>query len=313
MATNPPPRSSPSSLSQKRSGSPLSLDLSSLPALSTPHPPSNTLLITRLSNPKIFHPASLATIREHITSLAGGRINSFSPLRSMQRIIVSFLDESAAVRVRQEIDGIALLPPQDRTESSEGSVTKCYFGEPTPLYTENEVKYLERPDQGRLFFISPPPSPPIGWEMKHEDAPNKEVHAEDLASKLQKLTARMETPETSPIDSGEEEDDRPRLHSVDELHRRQKTRSAAAVTAAGGNEMQVDDGESPRKMRSRSSTLIYDPKAHGDSPALPAVMLQTEDDDEVDPGESSDIDLMEKEKPIMAHTARPPVELMQAL
>ncbi|RMZ80040.1 hypothetical protein DV738_g3015, partial [Chaetothyriales sp. CBS 135597] len=307
--SSPPAPSSPSSLSQKRSRSPLSLDLSSLPALSTPHPPSNTLLITRLSNPKIFHPASLATIREHLTSLAGGRINSFSPLKSMHRIIVSFLDEDAAIRVRQEIDGIALLPPQDGTENSEGSVTKCYFGEPTPLYTENEVKYLERPDQGRLFFISPPPSPPIGWEMKAEDPPNKEVHAGDLASKLQKLTSRMETPEMSPTDSGEEDDEKSRLFTANELHRLQRTRSATT----GVNVLQVDGGDSPRKTRSRSSTLIYDPKAHGDSPALPAVMLETEDDDDVEFGDSSDIDLVGKEKPIMAHTARPPVELMQGL
>ncbi|RMD40683.1 hypothetical protein DV735_g4431, partial [Chaetothyriales sp. CBS 134920] len=201
----------------------------------------------------------------------------------MHRIIVSFLDQDAAIRVRQEIDGIALLPPQDAAEGHEGTVTKCYFGEPTPLYTENEVKYLERPDQGRLFFISPPPSPPIGWEMKAEDPPNKEVHAGDLASKLQKLTSRMETPDMSPVDSGEEDDDKLRLHTADELLRLQRTRSATA-----GNVMQIDGGESPLKTRSRSSTLIYDPKAHGDN-------------------------LIGKEKPIMAHTARPPVELMQGL
>ena len=56
-------------------------------------------------------------------------------------------------------------------------------------------------------------------------------------------------------------------------------------------------------MRSRSSTLIYDPKAHGDSPHLPAVTLETEDD--------SEVELDDQTKSPMAHTSRPPVELME--
>lgn len=78
--STPSPPTSPGaspSIFQKRSRSPLSLDLSSIPPLSSPRPPTNTLLITRLDDPKIFHAASLATIREHLNSLAP--LNSFSP------------------------------------------------------------------------------------------------------------------------------------------------------------------------------------------------------------------------------------------
>merc|ERR1711939_736893 len=103
---------------------------------SHPAPPSNTLLITRLENPKIFHPASLATIRQHINELA--TLNSFSPLKSLCRIICSFYDTDSAIRVRQAIDGTPILGT---------SVAKCYFGEPTPI--GDEKKYLERPDAGR--------------------------------------------------------------------------------------------------------------------------------------------------------------------
>ncbi|KAK5264757.1 hypothetical protein LTR96_009924 [Exophiala xenobiotica] len=274
--------SSPGSLSAKRARSPLSLDLSSLPPLSQPAPPSNTLLITRLEDSKIFHPASLATIRQHINDLAP--LNSFSPLKSLCRIICSFYDTDSAIRVRQAIDGTAILGT---------SVAKCYFGEPTPI--GDEKKYLERPDAGRLFFISPPPSPPMGWEMKHEDAPNKEVHAEDLASKLNKLSGKFNT---SAVDSGEDESKM--QYSAEALQKLKQTRARAFSGVSPDNS---PIPSSPGKHRSRSSTLIYDPKAHGDSPALPAVMLETEDD--------SDVELEDSQKKVMAHTARPPVELME--
>jgi hypothetical protein len=59
---------------------------------------------------------------------------------------------------------------------------------------------------------------------------------------------------------------------------------------------------SPMKVRSRSSTLIYDPKAHGDSPGLPAVMVEAEEDSDVE---------LDSGKVGLKHTARPPVELME--
>ena len=283
LDTSSPPQSAGSSpsVSKKRSRSPLSIDLTSLPPLSSPAPPSNTLLITRLDDPKIFHAASIATIREHINSIAP--LNSFSPLKSMHRIIVSFFNEQDAVKVRQQIDGTAFLS---------SSIAKCYFGEPTPI--DNNTKYLDRPDAGRLFFISPPPSPPVGWEMRHEDPPNREVHAEDLASKLQRLTGRMETPEASPVE------DIKMQYTSEDLQKLKTARSAALSGIS--EEVPSPSSASPMKGgRSRSSTLIYDPKVYGDSPALPAVMLETEDDGDVE---------LETSKPIPMHTSRPPVELM---
>ena len=57
------------------------------------------------------------------------------------------------------------------------------------------------------------------------------------------------------------------------------------------------------RTRSRSSTVIYDPEAHGDSPALPAVKVEDYTADE-------DVRLDTDAKKIIAHTSRPPVELM---
>ncbi|OQU97978.1 hypothetical protein CLAIMM_03825 [Cladophialophora immunda] len=209
----------------------------------------------------------------------------------MHRIICSFYDVDAAIAVRQVFDGSAVMGD---------TVAKCYFGEPTPI--GDEKKYLDRPDAGRLFFISPPPSPPVGWEMKEEDPPNKHVHAEDLASKLEKLNGKLTSSPTNPDDSASE-DDAKMQYTAEGLQRLKASRARAFSGVSAENSPTAD--ASPKKHRSRSSTLIYDPKAHGDSPALPAVMLEAEDESDVE---------LEPEGPskkILASTPRPPVELME--
>ncbi|CAM1509937.1 Fc.00g002720.m01.CDS01 [Cosmosporella sp. VM-42] len=251
MSTQSSPTTSPvlnhsrsSSTASRRSN--LTLDLSNLPPLSPPTPPSNTLLFTNLNNPDIFRADNLQTIRDLVSQTAP--IHAFAPLKSFRRILISFFDDQASIAVRQIWDAETVM----------GEVLKVYFGQPTSVEVKDE--HLALPDAGKLFFISPPPSPPHGWEMKLEDAPNKLVHAEDLAEALAKLHHRpmpMDSPITPP------------------------------------------DSAMPGR-RSRSSTLIYQP---GDS-GMPAVIV----DDMTD--EPEGCSPMEEPKPIMAHTERPPVELM---
>jgi len=102
--------------------------------------------------------------------------------------------------------------------------------------------------------------------MKLEDAPNKLVHAEDLAEALAKLHHRPRTDlPASPLSDGED--------------------------GAG-------------RKRSGSSTTIYNPGEHGSSPNLPAIEVE-------DLTGENDFSPIEQEKPILAHTSRPPVELME--
>lgn len=121
-----------------------------------------------------------------------------------------------------------------------------------------------------MFFISPPPSPPFGWEVRNEGPPNKEVHAEDLASALAGLKQRPDTvaAETS-FQKGKEE-----------VAERLRARSGSSTTMT-----------------------VYQPETHGGSPGLPAVVVEdttgSEEESPVNGGQ------------ILAHTARPPVELMQ--
>jgi len=148
---------------------------------------------------------------------------------------------------------------------------KIYFGTHTNVEPKDE--HLNLPDAGKLFFISPPPSPPHGWEMKMEDAPNKQVHAEDLAEALAKLHGRP-----VPSVGGD---------------------MPASPASDGGFNSSVTVGGRTRS----SSTTIYDPAEHGNSPGLPAIsVIDTTGEFEPSP--------IEMEKPILAHTSRPPVELM---
>jgi len=99
-----------------------------------------------------------------------------------------------------------------------------------------------------------------------EDAPNKQVHADDLAEALALLHGRPSKSDMPPTPTS-------------------------------------DNGNFEGRNRSGSSTTIYDPSEHGGSPGLPAISVEDFTGEwEVSP--------IIEEKPIFAHTTRPPVELM---
>lgn len=259
----------------------LSIDLSNIPPLSQPTPPSNTLLITDLRDLILFQPSSLDAIRNQITTVAP--LNSFSPLPSLRRIVCSFRSVEDAVTIRQSLEGHRLLNKNVRP--------RIYFGEPTPVLSEEELhrpkRLLEAPQMDKLFFISPPPSPPHGWVLRNEDPPNKEVHAGDLAHALSQLKT----------------DPQPESFEVD---------PATPVSISSDNRT----GSWPpagSQQRSRSSTIIFHPDGHGNSPNLPAVMVE-----DVSLAADEDVDMDVEMSPIAMpvvkmppKTTRPPVELME--
>lgn len=251
--------------------------MANLPPLSQPTPPSNTLLITDLHDLHVFQPAALDDIRKQITAVAP--LNSFSPLPSMRRIVCSFHNDEDATAVRKLLDGKQLL---DREVWP-----RIYFGEPTPILDGGRPKLLEAPQVSKMFFISPPPSPPHGWVMRNEDPPNKEVHATDLAHAL----SMLKTDQTQPAES-----------TVDPA-------TPVSITSDKRTSSWPLAGS---QQRSRSSTIIYNPEDHGSSPNLPAVMVEDMtmdvDHDDMDM-DMSPIEMSLKQMP--PKTSRPPVELME--
>lgn len=231
---------SPVSLTQRRQSN-LSIDLSDLPALSEPAPPTNTLIITNLQSLEIFTAANLENIVQAINQHA--QIHTFSPLKSFRRIIVSFYSIDDAVRIRQNLDGEQVL----------GNRVRVYFGVETKIDPGDQ--HLQAPKSDKLFFISPPPSPPMGWEMRNEEPPNKDVHAEDLAAALAQLHARP---------------------AADDALRQDGDGVAQKVIT---------------RARSGSTTIVYDPQDHGHSPALPAIAVE---DTSQSPGDMSPMEGVEK-------------------
>ena len=191
-------------------------------------------------------------------------------MKSFRRIVVSFHTTDAALSIRTVLDGTTIMGLSERI--------RVYFGQPTPINPEDQ--HLQAPKSQKLFFISPPPSPPAGWEIRNEEAPNKEVHAEDLASALSSLHAR-------PAQSAEEMTD---------------------IQEGGiGDKGEAVAGLNARRQRSGSSTIVYHPEDHGDSPNLPAIAVEDTTDS---PTALTPMEGMEVTGKKFFPTVRPPVELM---
>lgn len=235
----------------------------------------------------IFRPDNLETIRDLVSQSA--TIHSWAPLKSFRRIVASFYSAEDAARVRAVWEGERIL----------GAACQVYYGRQTPLdnAANAAAKNLALPDAGKLFFISPPPSPPHDWEMRLEGAPNKQVHAEDLADALAKLRHQAD----EEVDTKMQED-----------------LAMRSPESENGSSPTKTQAQPQRTGRSRSSTLvIYQPAEHSTHSDLPAIavedMTDANTDEELNSAtwKASSSSPLTAEKPIMAHTARPPVELMQ--
>lgn len=78
----------------------------------------------------------------------------------------------------------------DRTmlHSSELQTLRLYRGEMTSIEpVDPETLHLQVPKQTKNFLISPPGSPPVGWEPIEEEPPNTASLAHDLIAALTRL------------------------------------------------------------------------------------------------------------------------------
>lgn len=201
-------------------------------------------------------------------------VHTWVPLKSFRRILASFATNDQATAVRAAWDGAGI----------HGQRVRVYYG---PCLSEaqfNQQQHLALPDAGKLFFISPPPSPPHSWESRVEDAPNRLVHADDLVEALENLQRHRTGWENADLEMSPVDDKEAVAEGV-----------AAPVSAH-------------RQKRSRSSTLIFHPEEHGSSPNLPAIAVVNLCDE---PEENLDMmDTQKGPRNIMGQTTRPPIETM---
>ena len=86
------------------------------------------------------------------------------------------------------------------------SVLRVYYDHDTPLtllptgeYAVTQAvdiprPFLEPPAPEKEFLLSPPGSPPVGWEQQKEDRPNTQALSDDLIKALQKLSIEQDAP-----------------------------------------------------------------------------------------------------------------------
>ncbi|KAF8644954.1 hypothetical protein AX16_008169 [Volvariella volvacea WC 439] len=184
---SPPSISSPSSPTMHSRSHSRSLSITTSPYYQR----TNTLAITSLPK-SFFHPTILDVLKQHF--LGFGEINQWVCLPGFGRIIVVYYDEECAESAKLASDPIVLNGNGHAMGAIEDEVVlRVYRADPNPLIppgglsTVPESNLLQPPAVEKNFLISPPGSPPVGWEPIREDPPNSTPLAEDLMAALQQL------------------------------------------------------------------------------------------------------------------------------
>lgn len=122
---------------------------------------TNTIMVTNVDRDS-FQESQISYYQYIIQN--GISIIHWAPLKSFSRILAVFTDSEDALKAKN------LLEEKNNTR------IRIFFSTHTPLYSqEDSQQYLQLPDRGKLWLISPPPSPPIGWTSRYEDEPNKDT------------------------------------------------------------------------------------------------------------------------------------------
>lgn len=138
---------------------------------------SNTLLFTNLPSQELeFNQANDLLLNSLVPIAVPAH---WCLLRSFRRIMAVFDSAKTGVLIRKNLENKF---SSDRPAALKD--LKMFYGDNTPVSVD--ATHLQLPDAGRLWLLSPPPSPPVGWESKDECEPNKDTHFDfvDLQSAL---------------------------------------------------------------------------------------------------------------------------------
>ncbi|KAH7890061.1 Calcipressin [Phlebopus sp. FC_14] len=148
--------------------------------------PTNSLLITQVPR-AFFEPLILEALRDYFAVY--GEINQWVPIASFSRIILVYYNEESVEQAKRNSDPLIIQPAH-----SVPTILRVYRAEPNPIITHSfptsDDHFLRPPPLEKNFLISPPGSPPVGWEQIREDPPNTATLADDLIAALKKLQLR---------------------------------------------------------------------------------------------------------------------------
>lgn len=96
-------------------------------------------------------------------------------LKFFQRVRITFTSSYNALQARLHVHEYVF----------HGTTIKTYFACPIVFRGANPEAYLRPPEPEKLFLISPPCSPPVGWEQKVEDPPIVDLNLIAAIAQLQ--------------------------------------------------------------------------------------------------------------------------------
>lgn len=169
---------------------------------------SNSLILVHVPKEVFTYPALAASLLDLL--YAFGNLASWTPLPSFQRALIVYEEIEGARRAKEALDKLSLPlinedstseeildettkiedTPADALDDSSKNTLRAFYGPMTVVSIPgdgNEDGHLAVPATDRNFLISPPGSPPIGWEPIKEDPPNRETLADDLIRALGSL------------------------------------------------------------------------------------------------------------------------------
>ncbi|KAH7102658.1 Calcipressin-domain-containing protein [Auriculariales sp. MPI-PUGE-AT-0066] len=160
-------------------------------------PKTNTLIVAHLPTSAF---SDISTMRAlHALFARYGQLYAFAPIKVFRRCIVTYWNPADAERCKRDVDGLVLpttpTPAQIRVFRGANTPLRRPSSRPvSPSQDGTDPFYLAPPRLEKNFLISPPGSPPVGWEPVVEDPPNADPLANDLIAALHKLElARSES------------------------------------------------------------------------------------------------------------------------
>ncbi|XP_032673284.1 protein sarah [Odontomachus brunneus] len=133
-----------------------------------------TSVIVTNVDPRVFKGDELKPAIENLFKQFGEDA-TFQYFRSFRRMRVNYNSPSAAANARLQLH---------QTHFGETDIN-CYFAQPvTPIDMEDQ--HLQPPALTKQFLISPPASPPVGWEPREEGEP---LVNQDLLAAIANLSA----------------------------------------------------------------------------------------------------------------------------
>ncbi|GAA5978607.1 hypothetical protein JCM10908_004420 [Rhodotorula pacifica] len=161
-----------------------------------PPAPSNVLILVVPS--LVLHSSLLPAFHAHFATY--GTLHAWTPLPGLGRVVCVYGDEKEAQAARDEMDGFFWadevdLKARGLDPGQAYEPLRAYYGPsfppsrfvhlpshangPPPSSAAStsaaDQQHLAVPSSGRNFLISPPGSPPVGWQQLEEDSPNTQT------------------------------------------------------------------------------------------------------------------------------------------